>query len=294
MTLLLAIVLLVQECGSCGNQPRAEAKYCDQCGRRLGAAPDLEAVRKELKACRYEKALSLLDPILDDDPRDFEALLLRGEARLGIGSFDLAADDARRAARIRNVAAPWILLSACLRESPGDKDLRKAQDALDLALKLEPSSPAALRERARVHLRLGESREALEAAERALKLDPKCADSYVARAEIRCKAKELAAALADYDRALELDPKYPKTLVARGTLQCDVGLAGLRQSETAIGRRNLLSHEERTQLVQDLETAYKSLQKGMTDLEESELKVSVSQYTMALRNLSDVLKELKQ
>lgn len=87
------------------------------------------------------------------------------------------------------------------------RDLRRAREAMDAALRFDPSYPLAYAARCTVRSEMGDHRGAIEDASRAIDLDPNMADAYFNRGVAFGRLREWGNAVKDYTEALRLAPK---------------------------------------------------------------------------------------
>lgn len=87
------------------------------------------------------------------------------------------------------------------------RDLKRAREALDAALRFDASYPLAYTARCTVRSEMGDHRGAIEDASRAIDLDPHMAEAYFNRGVAYGRLREWARAESDYAEALRLAPK---------------------------------------------------------------------------------------
>jgi tetratricopeptide (TPR) repeat protein len=137
---------------------------------------DEEAAEELLDTGQYEKALALLNRMIEREPFRAEAYATRGQAYLHLDEFEKALAD------------------------------------FDRALDLSPSDAQALAGRGETLHLLGRYDEALADLDRAAVLDPADGSIFALRGEVQCALERYDAALDDYSRALEFESRVEAEL----------------------------------------------------------------------------------
>jgi tetratricopeptide (TPR) repeat protein len=104
------------------------------------------------------------------------------------------------------------------------RNLARALEDLNAALRLDAHFNSACIARARIHRLRGDLEHAWQDAENAVRLDPKQAAAWAERSAVRSARGEFLLALADADRALKIDGKLAPAWVARGLAQLMLSL----------------------------------------------------------------------
>lgn len=183
----------------------------------------LSPIKRAFAEGRGEEAERLLDELIEREPKQREALLLRADLRGNSGRHAEGIADATRVLELAPDDAKALTIRGATRIQT--RDYAGAASDLEKAVRLAPKDPVALRWRGVVR-HVQRDFAAAEADETAaLKLDPKYIDAYVARAESRAERKNLSGALADANRLAELAPLDPRGRVIRAQLYMRLGRA---------------------------------------------------------------------
>ncbi len=176
---------------------------------------------------RLAEAAKAYEQVLHNDPRDFDALHLRGVIAARSGNPEEAVDLLERAIAVNpTVAAAHSNLGAALRA------LKRPQEAVasyERALQLDPNTPEAYSNRGNALQELSLMQEALESYDHALTLKPDYADALYNRANALRHLERLDEALASYELALALRPNHAEAWSNRG-----ICLSKLKRHEQAL------------------------------------------------------------
>jgi tetratricopeptide (TPR) repeat protein len=165
-----------------------------------------------------EEAVAECSKIIDLDPKNAEAWVLRGNAYWGrLHQSDKAVADFSKAIELNSkLAAAWRergYVYHCLMQY--DKALADYTEFI----KLDPKDTWVWCSRGYAYLRLKQRDKAIADYTEAIKLDPKYASAWCGRGRIYDEVEQYDKALADYAEAIKLDPKGSlEALLQRGFL----------------------------------------------------------------------------
>jgi tetratricopeptide (TPR) repeat protein len=178
-------------------------------------APYYNRAELHWRAGRREPALADYRLALGSPKLAPEAAMAIGDRYLSLQLWREAAEAYGRA-RDGGEGAGALLRRAVAYDSL--KDPKRALADLDLAVKEEPGSAAALAARAGIEARLDMKDAALADYTRALRLEPKNAEVLAARGSFYARADKPNLALDDFDKAIAADPAYAEAYNGRGAL----------------------------------------------------------------------------
>jgi protein O-GlcNAc transferase len=180
---------------------------------------DLKQARKLHQEGRLGDAERLYRVVLQQQPRDFEALHLLGALKLqqdqpaeAIGLIEAALDVDRSSASTHSNHG--LALAA----------LRRPEEALASyaqALSIDPGNADALANRGDALCDLGRREDALENYDRALAINPRLVGAHINRGLALRELGRREAALTSYDAALAIDPDSAEALNNRGVVLQD-------------------------------------------------------------------------
>ncbi len=219
------------------------------------ASEMLQKALQHQRAGNMNEAARLYQRLLDQDPRDVNALHLLGTIQLQRGAAREAVHYIRRALELHprfamahaNLGAAfraagdvqaaiesyrhaldlnpadsttWLGLSIALAQI---RQLDEALDASERALALRPDYLQAHRHRSQTLMELGRFEEALAGCERALGLDPRHATTHSQRGATLAELGRAEEALEALDRAVALAPEDPDILTNQATVLKNTG-----------------------------------------------------------------------
>jgi tetratricopeptide (TPR) repeat protein/predicted aspartyl protease len=170
-------------------------------------------------------AASDLDKALAIDPSDLDSRLMRARMRLAARDPEGAGEDIRALDKGLSPSAGERLQLASMAEAAGSLDLALANE--DAWLKAHPEDalrPSALNGRCWVLAQLGRDlNRALDDCNAALRARPNTASYLDSRGLVRLRLGDLRGAMADYNAALGLQPNNAWTLYMRGVVKLRAG-----------------------------------------------------------------------
>jgi uncharacterized protein (TIGR02996 family) len=218
---------------------------------RYGVEPSGLSARTRLAALqmrlnRGTEARSLIDTVLEENPRDNDALVLRATFALSEGRALDAITDLRSVLRDQPDSAPLLRTLAYAHSQNNEPDLARenfrraieadpaniqvrleyadylnrrgendeARPLLDAILLAEPQNIGALEVQFRVLGALGDATGAAEVAESLIAARPDAAVGYYLQGLAQESARDMTGALASYERALEKEPRGAEPLGA--------------------------------------------------------------------------------
>jgi tetratricopeptide (TPR) repeat protein len=193
------------------------------------------------------EAIAILDGVVESHPRDAEAFVALGKARLALGDLDRARQSFAKAVELRPDSARLRCMIAGVFKSgqqPADA-LRYYREALEL----DADFVEAHRELASLNSQLGKHAVAFEHFEKVLAIDPGDAGTHNNLGNAHLRNGELERAVHHYRRSIELDPEF---VMARSNL----GVVMARQGK----KREAVVHlEEALRRSPEFETAHRTL-----------------------------------
>lgn len=185
-------------------------------------AAALAKAQELVDAERPEEALALVEPLLQRDPRDAQALVLRSTARFMTGELEAGRADLDRALELDpNQRRAWLNRAAL---DLADEDYAGALEAFRRAETLDPRAPDNDLNIGAVLLLQGELRTASERFARYLEANPGSADALYLVATNYAVAGYEALAIEHLRRAVDLDE------LARLRARTDPNFADLRDN----------------------------------------------------------------
>jgi tetratricopeptide (TPR) repeat protein len=124
-------------------------------------------------------------------------------------------------------------------------DLNQAEQELNQAIRLDPSSETNYLDLARMQLAGHQLDAALESTRRAVKLFPKSPDAWLVKGSVETAAQRLADAVTSYATAVRLDPKNAEAELALTNAQW---LAGMKEQARAGFHRLLQRYPRNAQI----------------------------------------------
>lgn len=154
---------------------------------------------------RFGQAESICSTILKSQPRNFNALYLRGVMKLQQGQNAEAANDLQKAVKLnpKSVDARSNLGGALIHLG----QLKSAKENLEKAIEINPRALSAHLNLSTVLAHLELLPEALEVAEKALAIDPGNSKVRICLAVALMATGQHRSARAEFNRALELEPR---------------------------------------------------------------------------------------
>jgi|APTNR8051073442_1049403.scaffolds.fasta_scaffold05273_1 tetratricopeptide (TPR) repeat protein len=129
-----------------------------------------------------ERALPLAEAVLDADPNNADALLIRGALALEAGDTDGALGDARTVLRTAPKSAPALRLLVQTQLRRGENEL--AMDTLGVLVDVSPDDFAAREQLAGLHVSRGNLEPALDIYNAVLAREPNRPESLLPKAEV--------------------------------------------------------------------------------------------------------------
>jgi tetratricopeptide (TPR) repeat protein len=210
----------------------------------LSARSRLAALR--VRADRAEEALPLIDEVLEENPRDNDALVLRATLALAKGRTADAITDLRSVLRDQPDSAPLLRTLAyahaqnnepdlardnyrrAIEVDPGNAQVRleyadylnrrgeneEARPLLDAVLNADPQNVSALEVEFRVLGALGDTAGAVKVAREISAARPEAPLGYYLEGLALESSRDIPAAISSYERALEKEPRGAEPLGA--------------------------------------------------------------------------------
>lgn len=250
-----------------GKTDKAEAVYRGLI-KQFDTEPDGLSARSRLAALLIQKqqvqpATKLIEEVLKENPRDNDALILRGNLALARGDTAAAISDLRAVLRdqpnaanikralarahVRNNELPLAeeLLRSIVQENPKDAGARKdlalllaqggkadqARPLLEQLVSDAPGDVAALEQLFRVQAQQQDTQAAARTADDIVRVRPDLSLGYYLQGAVAESQKQSDKAAAAYERALEIKPDAAEPLAA--VVRLDIAR---KQPERALAR----------------------------------------------------------
>lgn len=152
----------------------------------------------------FTRAIADFDKVLELQPDNIDALILRGDAYSQLGQPGRALSDLNRAVTEAPDNAQAVLHRGVAQGRRGESSLALAD--YDQALKLDPRYVDALVNRAAIHAAAGRSADAIRDLDAALAIQPNNPVALYNRGYAHFGQRAYDKAIADYDDAIQLDP----------------------------------------------------------------------------------------
>lgn len=187
---------------------------------------------------RTDAAQVLLGEVLKEDPRNVDALMLRGAIELAVDNPDAAIPALRDA--LQNSPGSIRALRLLAKAHEMRDELTLAQDALDKAIEAAPADPAAYLDLAQIKVRSGDMRGASAVLERFLDRAPDNTLVQSALARLQLGQQDWSAMEKTAERILAGRPDHPLGYYLKGLLQQRDGKLqeSVEQFELAIAKRS--------------------------------------------------------
>jgi tetratricopeptide (TPR) repeat protein len=183
------------------------------------SSADLKKAADLFPAGKSEEARSILDKVIEADPKNAKAYGLRGVANRNLGDPDTAMADFDKAIELNpKLAQPYVDRAALWADQ---KDIVRIKADIDQAIKVDPKYAPAYSSRGVVRRIEGKLKDALDDQNKAIQLDPKFARAYVNRSELELMQKDASGAEADAKKAVDLSPANAATYVQRAKVAWD-------------------------------------------------------------------------
>jgi len=200
------------------------------------------------QASRFGDAERLYDEVIDTDPRNPDALHLRGVLAQHLGESDVAESFIRRALSVNpRFADAYYNLGIALE---AQDRLEDAVAAYRESIRLSADSPDAFHNLGNCLRELGRLDEAIASQRESIATNPRDPNTHNSLGVALYDAGALEEAIAAYDRAIALDPDYAAAygnkagaLLAMGRLE-DAVLAFRRAAQLRHGHGNAKSRTE--------------------------------------------------
>ena len=172
-------------------------------------AADLATADKAIDKKDFQKAIAMLNKMLERDPQLNEAFEERGKAYLGLHMYRQAADDFSTALSVNPRLNRSLLDRAACFYYLGEYE--KAQTDYDNILAGAPKNAAALLGRGMCKDKLNNSKEAVTDLELAVETKPKYAEAYDELGTAYLAQSEIEKSLDAYGKSIAINPKSAQT-----------------------------------------------------------------------------------
>ena len=190
---------------------------------------ELESVVALYRQGQLEKALSLATQTLKRFPHSAVIYNILAAVNSGLGNFDAAIDNFKRAIKINpSYAEAYNNMGNTLKEQG---DLKAAIDSYEQALKIKPDYALAYNNMGNVFYKQGDLGAAINHYRQALKINPSYIEAYTNMGLAQQEKGDLVAALDSHNQALEIKPDYAYACYNAGnTLKEQGDIAGALDS----------------------------------------------------------------
>ncbi len=263
-----------------GHTPRFSLRNDDRAMQHLQKAVELEprnlralgalAEQYIVKVKDYDKAMQLVERVLELNPDDAWGFLNRAEIHSARGAFELAKLDVDRAIELSPTV--WTYFSrGRLHAKIGNYELALAD--FDQATATDPNVANVYADRGTLHKDRGAFDLALADFSKVIELTPNIADFYNRRASIYFELRNFPESIADLTRAMELKPSYfallnsipAERLLTHGDSEYHDGIKLLADRCVELNKESAASLIARAQLLAGLG----ELQRANEDLKKS-------------------------
>src|SRR6185437_11891506 len=170
-------------------------------------AKELLLLRSELAGAKgqYDRVIAFVNDVIRADPRESEALGIRGAAYCAKGSIEQGLADLNESIRLnpRNARVLFARAQALCRK----RDYEKAMADLNAVIRHDPRHVDGLVYRGCLLTLKGDFAKAAQDLNAAIAIDPSFAAAYGYRAEVHCRMRDWDRSIADYSAALRLCPE---------------------------------------------------------------------------------------
>jgi tetratricopeptide (TPR) repeat protein len=248
---------------------------------------ELESLLMLYNSGQLEQASTQAIQMLQKFPNSAVIYNILAAVNAGLGYFDAAIDNCRRAIKISpNYAEAYNNMGAAFRQLG---NLAGAIDSYRQALEIEPNYAEAYSNMGNALKEHGDSGAAIESYKRALKIKPGYAEAYYSMGNALQDVGDLEAAIESYKRALKIRPDYAEVYNDTGNALQDQGDLG-----PAID-----SYKQAIKIKPNYVEAYSNL--GHAQQRQGELGAAIDSYKHAIKirpnyaeaycNMGNALKE---
>jgi tetratricopeptide (TPR) repeat protein len=186
---------------------------------------------KLLQTGQYQKCLEELDKAIALEPAIGDAWKWRGGCHFQLGQFQNAARDYSQTVKLDpEDFEVWRTLGVWV--YPRLSDTYGARRALDAAVKLRPTSPQALFDRANARYNTADNDGAIVDLNEALRIDPRFAEAWRLRGWVYA-ISNFDRAWPDFEQAIRLEPRNPRNYQLRADLRQRAGDVAGAQADRA-------------------------------------------------------------
>jgi len=239
-------------------------------------------LRGESNVLRHNDADAAADfsTAVELEPQNAERLSARGFFRMSRGNTVGALADFNQAIKLDSTNARAHNNRGMARLSSGD--VKEAIDDFNVCLNIDPSFVAAYVNRSFAYAKLDRRKDALADLDKALELDPKAAGNYDSRGAMLLDAQEYDKAVADFTQAIQLDPANANYYIHRRAALTTLKRFAEAQSD-AIKVEHLVQLSSLNQAVfRDRGSAQPYIDRGKYFLGENEIDNALINFNKAL------------
>lgn len=248
------------------------------CNNILNMDPDNLVARLLRGRCaieseNYEVAYEDLDLVLSVKRDDSTLLMLHGKAALEIGELEKALEDLDKVVdKQPNNPEVWLLRGMVYMEM--EKHKRAIKD-FNMAIKINLDDPEAYLNRGNAYIELKEYEKAVEEYTKAIKIEPQDSYFYFQRGNAHFLLKDYKMAIRDFSNAIQLDPEDYDFYVNRGVTYKQMG-----QYDKAL--------EDLTKVIEDGHDFTMALsQRGSLYSQIGKFDEAIKDFTMLIKEMPD-------
>lgn len=187
---------------------------------------NIELARIMIPQKRYEDAINLLTTVIRDNPNNYQAYLLRSQAKYSLKDYLGALNDSQNVLTERfkadsnSIFIAYGNIGSCY-NSLGRYE--KAIEPLKIAKSLKRADVSAYFSLSYSHLQLQNLDSAYVQLDSLVILDPRDKRGYYGKGRINLAKEKYREAITEFDKAINIDPNYMMAYQNRGEAKRQIG-----------------------------------------------------------------------